>query len=150
MKVILREDVPDLGNSGQTIEVKDGFGRNFLIPRNLAIPATKANLKAIGEISKQNEVREKKRRRGAELVKEKIERLSLSTEVMVGEDEKLFGSVTNGDIANLLMDAGMNIDKRSIILEEPIKALGVYTVPVKVEKEITANLKVFVNLLENG
>ena len=144
MKVILREDVPDLGNSGQTIEVKDGFGRNFLIPRNLAIPATKANLKAIGEISKQNEVREKKRRRGAELVKEKIERLSLSTEVMVGEDEKLFGSVTNGDIANLLMDAGMNIDKRSIILEEPIKALGVYTVPVKVEKEITANLKVFV------
>lgn len=144
MKVILREDVDNVGSSGQTIEVKDGFGRNYLIPRNLAIPATKANLKAIGEIIKQNEVREKKRRRGAELVKDKIEKLSLSTEVMVGEDDKLFGSVTNGDIAQLLKDAGINFDKRSIILEEPIKSLGVYTVPVKIEKDIVANLKVFV------
>lgn len=144
MKVILREDVADVGLSGQTIEVKDGFGRNYLFPRNLAIPASKANLKAIGEITKQNEIRDKKRRRGAELVKDKLEKLSLSIEVIVGEEDKLFGSVTNADIAKHLSAEGVNVDKRSIELVEPIKALGVYTVPVKVDKDIVANVKVWV------
>lgn len=144
MKVILREDVADVGLSGQTIEVKDGFGRNYLFPRNLAIPASKANLKAIGEITKQNEIRDKKRRRGAELVKDKLEKLSLSIEVIVGEEDKLFGSVTNADIAKHLSAEGVNVDKRSIELIEPIKALGVYTVPVKVDKDIVANVKVWV------
>ncbi|MDX9858861.1 MAG: 50S ribosomal protein L9 [candidate division Zixibacteria bacterium] len=144
MKVILREDIPRLGKVGQTVEVKGGYGRNFLLPRNLAVPATKANLQAISEIEKQHEIREKKRRRSAEKVKDHIEKLSLSVEVLVGEEEKLFGSVTNADITRLLEEQGVQVDKRMIQLDEPIKALGVYTVPVKVEKEVVANLKLFV------
>lgn len=144
MKVILREDVPELGQAGETIVVKDGYGRNFLIPRNLAVPATKGNMKAIDEIKKQAELRLKKRRREAEVVKEKIEKLQLSHEVLVGEEEKLFGSVTNADIAGLLEKEGVYVDKRMIDLEEPIKVLGVYTVPVKIEKDVSANLKLWV------
>ncbi len=144
MKVILREDVADLGVTGQTVEVKDGYGRNYLLPRNLAIPATKANLKAIGEIDKQKQTRDRKRLRGAELVKEKVEKLSLSVEVLVGEDDKLFGSVTTGDIAELLEKEGVIVDKRAIELESPIKVLGIYTVPVAVDKDVSANLKLWV------
>ncbi|HKK21229.1 MAG TPA: 50S ribosomal protein L9, partial [candidate division Zixibacteria bacterium] len=102
MKVIMREDVPEVGKAGQTVEVKDGFGRNYLFPRNLAIPATKANLKSIGEVAKQKEIRDRKQRREAEVVKDRIEKLSLSMEVLVGEDDKLFGSVTSADIAEML------------------------------------------------
>ncbi|MDF1543874.1 MAG: 50S ribosomal protein L9 [bacterium] len=144
MKVILREDVPDVGKAGQTIEVKGGFGRNYLLPRNLAIVATKANLQAIGELHRQSEIRDKKRRRDAEKVKERIEKLSLNVEVLVGEEEKLFGSVTNSDIAELMVKEGVVVDKRSIVLESPIKTLGVYTVPVKIEKDVTAELKLWV------
>ncbi|NOY89194.1 MAG: 50S ribosomal protein L9 [FCB group bacterium] len=144
MKVILREDVPELGVAGQTIEVKRGYGRNYLIPRNLAIVATKANLKAIDEIAKQKNIRDRKRRRAAEVIKEKIEKLSLSVEMLVGEDEKLFGSVTTNDIAELLEKNGVIVDKRMIELESPIKVLGVYTIPIKIEKEVIANLKLWV------
>ncbi len=144
MKVILREDVPELGQAGQTIEVKAGYGRNFLIPRNLAIPATKGNLQAIDEIRKQKDIREKKARREAEVVKDRIEKLSITHEVMVGEEDKLYGSVTNADVAELLGGEGVTVDKRAIQLEAPIKALGVYTVPIKIAKDVTANLKLFV------
>ena len=144
MKVILRQDVPDIGKAGQTVEVKDGYGRNYLLPRNLAIVATKANLKAIGEIAKQNEIREKKLRRGAELIKDKIEKAELSAEVLVGEEDKLYGSITNQDVASLLAQQGITVDKRSIQLEDPIKALGVYTIPVKVGPGVTADAKLWV------
>lgn len=144
MKIILRQDVPELGSAGDTLEVKSGYGRNYLIPKNLAIPATKANLKAIGEIAKHTAIREKKRRRGAELIKERIEKASVSAEVQVGEEEKVFGSVTNADIAALLAKEGIIVDKRAIELDDAIKALGVYTVPVRIEKDVIANLKVWV------
>jgi large subunit ribosomal protein L9 len=144
MRIILREDIPSLGTAGQTIEVRDGYGRNYLIPRNLAIPATKANLNAIDEISKQKEIQQKKVRREAEIVKDKIEKLELSTEVLVGEEDKLYGSITNSDIADLLEQNGINVDKRAIQLEEPIKALGVYTISVRVDKEVTAQVKLWV------
>ena len=144
MKVILREDVAELGSAGQTIEVKSGYGRNFLFPRNLAIPATKANLKSIDEIGKQTAIREKKRRRGAEIIKDRIEKVSVSAEVQVGEEDKVFGSVTSADISTLLEKEGILIDKRAIELKEPIKALGVYTIPVRVDKDMTADLKVWV------
>jgi len=144
MKVILREDVIDIGSAGETVEVKDGYGRNYLIPRNLAIPATKATLKTIDEIGRQKEMRAKKRRRGAEIVKDKIEKLSLSAEVRVGEEDKVFGSVTSREIVGLLEKDGIIIDKRAIELEEPIKSLGVYTVPIRVDKEIVAELKLWV------
>ncbi len=144
MKVILREDVADLGEAGQTIEVKDGYGRNYLIPRNLAIVATKANLKAIDEIDKQKSIREKKLRRTAEILKERIEKVELSAEVLVGEEDKLYGSITNQDVAGLLAEKGITVDKRTVELDEPIKALGVYTVPIRIDKEVTANCQVWV------
>lgn len=144
MKVILKENIPDLGEVGQTIEVKSGYGRNYLIPRNLAVPATPGHLKAIAEIERQHAIKEKKARKAAEVVKDKIEKLEISTEVLVGEEDKLFGSVTNADVARLLEAEGVRIDKRKILLEEPIKALGVYTVPIKIEKDVVANLKVWV------
>ena len=144
MKVILREDVPEVGQAGEKVEVKSGFGRNYLFPRNLAIPATKANLRAIGEVRKQKELREKKRRRKAEVIKDKIEMLSLSMEVLVGEEDKLYGSVTNADVAELLKEEGVIVDKRAIELEDPIKVLGVYTVPVKIDKDVTAELRLWV------
>ena len=144
MKVILREDIPDLGKAGQTIEVKSGYGRNYLIPRNLAVAATKANLKAIGEIAKQKDIRDKKSRRQAEIVKDKIEEISVSAQVLVGEEDRVFGSVTTHDIVDLLAAEGVKVDKRAIQLDEPIKSLGVYTVPIKVDREVTASLKVWV------
>jgi len=144
MKVILREDIPELGKAGQTIEVKSGYGRNYLLPRNLAIPASKANLKAIGEIEKQKTIREKKARRQADVVKDKIEQISVSAEVLVGEEDRVFGSVTANEIAKLMEAEGVTIDKRAVQLDEPIKALGVYTVPIKVDREVTASLKVWV------
>ena len=110
MRVILRNDVPDIGKAGETVEVKDGYGRNYLIPRNLAIPATKANLRAIDEVTKQMEIRDRKSRREAEKVKDKLEKLSLSAEVLVGEEEKVFGSVTVHDIVDLVAAEGPHWD----------------------------------------
>lgn len=144
MKVILRQDVPDLGKAGQTIDVKTGYGRNYLIPRNLAIAATKGNLRAIGEIDKQNLIRERKKLRDAEHVKIRMEKLSLTSEVLVGEEDKIFGSVTSQNIVDLLASEGIEVDKKAINLEEPIKSLGVYTVPIKIEKDIIANVKLWV------
>lgn len=144
MKVILKQDVPDLGTAGQVIEVKAGYGRNFLFPRNMAIPATKGSLNAIGEVKKQAEMRNKKFLKEAEGVKDRIEKLSLTTEVLVGEEDKVFGSVTSADIAELLQKEGITVDKRMIELESPIKVLGVYTVPVKVAREVKADLKLWV------
>lgn len=144
MKVILREDVESVGLAGETVEVKDGYGRNFLFPRNLAIPATEGNLKAIDEVRKQRDIRVKKRRKAAEVIKDRIERLQLRVAVMVGEEDRLFGSVTNNDVAKLLEAEGVTVDKRAIELEEPIKALGMYSVPVKLEKDVTAHAKLLV------
>jgi large subunit ribosomal protein L9 len=144
MKVILRQNVPDLGKAGQTVNVKSGYGRNFLVPRNLAIVATKANLKAIGEIDKQNKIRERKQRREAERLKDRIEKLSLTSEVLVGEEDKIFGSVTAQNVMELLQNQGIILDKRNILLEDPIKSLGVYTVPIKIDKDVTANVKLWV------
>lgn len=144
MKVILREDVADIGTAGQTVEVKDGYGRNYLIPRNLAIVASKGNLRSIGEVHKQKDLRDRKLRRGAEVVRDKIQKLELSAEVLVGEEEKVFGSVTVHDIMELLAAEGIAVTKNMIKLDEAIKTLGVYTVPIKIEKDVTADLKLWV------
>lgn len=144
MKVILRDDIKDLGKCGDVVEVKDGYGRNYLFPQNLAIPAGKKNLKAIDEITKQKQFRENKKRRKNERVKTQIEKISCTAEVSVGEEDRVFGSVTSADIAELLKEKGFDIDRRIIELEEPIKALGVYTVPIKISKDVIANLKLWV------
>lgn len=144
MKVILRQDIPDLGKVGQTVQVKNGYGRNYLIPRNLAIPATKGNLKSIDEVRNQNEIRLRKKLREAEKVKDKLESISLTSEVLVGEEDKIFGSVTAQNIVELLNAEGVSVEKKNVLLDEPIKSLGVYTVPVKIEKDLIANVKLWV------
>jgi large subunit ribosomal protein L9 len=144
MKIILRDDVEKLGKCGEVVRVRDGFGRNYLIPRKLAIPATRGNLKAISEITLQKNLRDRKRRREAEQLKAGLEKISCTAEVLVGEEDRVFGSVTTQHIADLLAKQGFVVDRRDIMLEEPIKALGVYTVPIKIEREIVANLKVWV------
>ncbi len=144
MRVILREDIDKLGKCGEVIEVKNGYGRNFLIARNLAIPASKANLKAIDEVKNQKTLRDRKHLKEAERIKLRIEKASCMAEVNVGEEDKVFGSVTAAMIAELLLKEGVEVDRRNIILDEPIKALGVFTVPVKVVKDVVASLKLWV------
>jgi large subunit ribosomal protein L9 len=144
MKVILKDDLEKLGKCGEVVEVKDGYGRNFLIARNLAIPATKGNLKAIREVTKQKDIRDLKKKRQEEKLKIQLEKISCTAEVRVGEEDKVFGSVTAQDISELLKEKGFEIDRHKILLETPIKALGVYTVPIKVSSDLVANLKVWV------
>lgn len=144
MKVILKEDIASLGKCGEVVTVRGGYGRNYLLPRNLAIEATSGNLRAIDEVRDQKKLRDNKKKREAERVKDKLEKISCTAEVLVGEEDKVFGSVTSSTIADLLAEKGFDIDRRRVLLEEPLKALGVYTVPVKVESEVTANLKVWV------
>jgi large subunit ribosomal protein L9 len=144
MKVILTEDIAKLGNCGETIEVKSGYARNYLMPRNLAIPASKGNLRAIDNVKKQKELRDKKRLRGAEKVRDDLEKLTLTAELVTDEDGKVFGSVTPHTIADLIEKADHHVERRSIQLDEPIKALGVYTIKIKIDKDVSANVKLFV------
>jgi len=144
MQVILREEVPNLGKAGELVNIKDGYGRNYLIPRGLAVIATPRNVRRIEHDKRVIEQQAAKRRRDAQSFKEKLEALSLTIARNTGEEDKLFGSVTNRDIADALKQEGFDIDRKSILLEQPIKALGVYTVDVKLTAEVTANLKVWV------
>lgn len=144
MKVILREDLDKLGKCGDVIEVKNGYGRNFLIPQNFAIPATRGNLRAINQVTLQKSLRDRKQMREAERVKVHIEKISCTAEVNVGEEDRMFGSITASIIADLLKAQGVEVDRRKISLDEPIKALGVYTVPIKIAHDVIANLKLWV------
>jgi large subunit ribosomal protein L9 len=144
MKIILKEDLEDLGKCGEVIQVKDGYARNYLFPKNLAIPATKGNLRSINEVTRQKKIRDDKKVKGDEKLKADLEKISITAEVRVGEEDRIFGSVTSQDIAGLLKEKGFEVDKRKIELDEPIKALGVYTIPVKIHGELVANLKLWV------
>jgi len=144
MKIILKEDLEDLGKCGEVIQVKDGYARNYLFPKNLAIPATKGNLRSINEVTRQKKIRDDKKIKGDEKLKADLEKISITAEVRVGEEDRVFGSVTSQDIAGLLKEKGFEVDKRKIELDEPIKALGVYTIPVKIHGELVANLKLWV------
>lgn len=144
MKVILREDVGNLGTAGNIVKVADGYARNFLIPRNFAIPATSNNLKAFEHEKRMMEAKRAKRRKEAETLKGKLERISCSISKKVGEQDKLFGSVTTHDIEKAFAAEGFAIDKKDIVLAEPIKALGVYTVPVRIFDDVVANTKVWI------
>ena len=144
MKIILREDVEKLGNAGELINVKDGYARNFLIPRKLAVAATTKNLNVLEHYKRSIEAQRKKYEKTANQLKEKLENFSCTISKQVGESEKLFGSVTSQDIEKALRLEGFEIDKRQILLEEPIKNLGIYTVNIKLSKEVTAPLKVWV------
>ncbi len=144
MKVILREDVSNLGVTGAIVKVADGYARNYLIPRQFAVPATTNNLKAVEHEQRQMEAKKAKRRKEADAQKQKLERVSCSISKKVGEQDKLFGSVTTMDIEKAFAAEGFTIDKKDILLAEPIKALGVYTVPVRVFEDVVANTKVWI------
>jgi large subunit ribosomal protein L9 len=144
MKIILRDDVENVGRVGEVVTVKDGYARNFLIPRKLAIPASPGNLRAIDQVKLQKDQRDKKRLKEADRIKLALEKVSCTAEVQVGEEDKVFGSVTSGNIAELLKEQGFTIDRRDILLDEPLKALGVYTVDIKIDRDVIAKVKVWV------
>lgn len=144
MKVILREDVDHLGESGAIVTVKPGYARNFLIPQGLAAEATSRNIKMmehkLREIQKQIDVA----RAEADQVKARLQEISVTVSKSAGENDKLFGSVTTKDIEVALAAEGVTMDRRRIVIEEPIKALGVYTVKAKLLGGVTGEFKVWV------
>ena len=144
MKIILRQDYQNLGKTGEVVEVKDGYARNFLIPRQIAYAASAGNLHALDEEKKQRELRQKKEVTNAQKLAVELEKVSITIPVKVGEDEKVFGSVTSQMIADVLKEKGFSLDKRIIELAEPIKALGIYTIDVNLFTGVTGKLKVWV------
>src|SRR5215210_7165475 len=148
MEVILRDHVENLGERGEIVKVADGYARNFLLPRNLALPATDGNKMRVARERKITESREAEARQGAEGIAARLTALALTITRKVGENNQLYGSVTNGDIAELLAEKGFEIDRRKILLPDPIKTLGDNTVPVKLHRDVTAQLKVAVKKAE--
>ncbi|HEY4611939.1 MAG TPA: 50S ribosomal protein L9 [Bacteroidota bacterium] len=144
MKVILRQDHEQLGKLGELVDVKDGYARNYLIPRNIAYQATPNSIKMLEEEKKQHARRLEKEKTGSEKLAAELEKVSLTIQMKVGEDDKLFGSVTSQMIADGLQEKGVTIDKRQIELEEPIKALGIYDVNVKLPGSVIGKVKVWV------
>jgi large subunit ribosomal protein L9 len=144
MDVILLEDVANLGQRGEKVSVKGGYARNFLLPRRLALPATPSGIRMMKEEERRREIREIKMHREAEDLAKDLGKVSCTAEVQAGEDDRVFGAVTSADIADLLSNQGYDIDKRKIILDEPLKALGVYTIPVRLYKDVEAKVKVWV------
>ncbi len=144
MRIILLRDYENLGEAGEQVEVKDGFGRNYLIPKGIALKASKQNMKKFEEIAKQKKNKLARALKSSQELAEKLKTLSLTVPVKVGEDDKIFGSVTSQMIADQLQEKGYDIDKRQIQLEEPIKALGIYDIPVRLHSEITTSVKLWV------
>ena len=144
MKVILRKNFNQLGQIGDLVNVKDGFARNFLFPRKIAFIANESNLKALEEEKKQASKKEAKNLEMAKNLAVELEKVSVTIPVTVGEDEKIFGSVTTKMISDALKEKGHEIDHRKIEIEEPIKALGIYEVKVKVYSEVVASVKTWV------
>jgi large subunit ribosomal protein L9 len=144
MKVLLREDYKGLGEAGEIVKVKDGFARNFLIPQGFAFIATEQNRKRFENDLKQQSWKLERDKIQAEELSKTLENVSCTISVQVGEEDKLFGSVTSQNIADTLEEQGYKIDKRKILLEEPIKALGIYSVPIKLHPDVEASVKVWV------
>jgi large subunit ribosomal protein L9 len=144
MKVILRQDHEKLGEAGSVINVKPGFARNYLIPQGVAMVATDANLKRFESEKQQLSWKKEKEKRDAQELAKVLENISCTITVQVGEEDKLFGSVTSQHIAEALEEQDHKIDKRKILLEEPIKSLGIYSVPIKLHTDVEAKIKVWV------
>jgi len=145
MEIILRQAVENLGTTGDVVKVKAGYARNYLLPHGLAYEATPGNLKRIQQERERLEAAENERRGTAQGLAEKLEQVSLTFSARVGEEGKLFGSVTGSDIAEQLHAQGFDmIEKRQIDLHEPIKALGVYRVPVRLHADVKPEVKVWV------
>jgi large subunit ribosomal protein L9 len=144
MEVILKEDVAKLGSRGDVVKVAEGYGRNFLLPRKLAIEATTGNKKVIEQMRAAAVRRSAKEKAQAEELSKQFDGLSVVFARRAGEQDQLFGSVTSSDIGDALEKKGFNVDRRKIQLHEPLKSLGDFTVPVKLHKDVTAHLKVVI------
>ncbi len=144
MKVILTQDIPELGSIGEVITVKDGYARNYLIPKNLAALALSKNIKQLEHQKRLIEASKARIRKEAGNLASQIEGVSCTIPMLVGEQDKLFGSVTSKDIEDALAQEGINISRKRIVIAEPIKSLGVYTVDVRLHAEVAAKLKVWV------
>lgn len=144
MRLILKNEVPHLGDAGDIVTVRPGYGRNYLIPRGLGIPASEGSVK---QLEHQKRVADAIRRRelaGSKLLAEKIGGLAISIRREAGDDDRLFGSVTNRDIVEALAAEGVEVDRRAVQLEENIRNIGLFTVPVRLHRQVTANLRVYV------
>ena len=142
MEVILREHIDNLGRRGDVVKVAAGYARNYLLPRKLALAVTDSNKRQIDREKKVAEVRESEERTQAEALAQRLEAADIEIARRVGEHDTLYGSVTSADIAQALQAKGFDIDKRRIQLHDPLKALGETTVPVKIHRDVTAQVKV--------
>jgi large subunit ribosomal protein L9 len=144
MEVILKEDVPKLGSRGDVVKVAEGFGRNFLLPKKLAIEANSGNKSVIEQMKAAAVRRSAKEKTGAEELAKQFDGLEVSFLRKSGENDQLFGSVTSGDIADALAKKSFQIDRRKIQLHEPLKSVGEFTIPIKLHKDVTTHLKVVI------
>ncbi len=144
MKVILLDDVPKLGRRGEVREVAEGYARNYLLPHRLVLPATATNLRQLDQIKQHQEVRSQRAKADADAQAKKIEALTFSQVRQASEEGRLYGSVGVQDLAAFLAQNGIPVEKRRISLDEPIKTLGEYAVPIRLHQEVTAHLKVTV------
>jgi large subunit ribosomal protein L9 len=148
VKVILKENIETLGHIGDIVKVAPGYARNYLLPKGLAIEATLKNAKALDHAKRQMEYKKNKVLEQVKALAAKIEGIALTLTHQAGEGDKLFGSVTNMELAEKLQSLGIDIDRKKILLAEPIKHLGEFTVAIKLHPEVSANLKVVVNRAE--
>jgi large subunit ribosomal protein L9 len=142
MEVILKEDVNKLGSRGDVVKVAEGYGRNYLLPRKLAIEATAGNKAVIEQMKAAAVRRSAKEKTQAEELAKQFDGVSVSFQRRSGEHDQLFGSVTSSDIGDALAKKGFNVDRRKIQLHEPLKSLGEFTVPLRLHKDVTTHLKV--------
>lgn len=144
MDVILLKDIEKVGKEGAVVVVKPGFARNFLLPRGLALPATPVHRRMVEERARQAQAKQARVHKHAQQLKQKLESRSLTLKLNVGERDTAFGSVTTHDVHEALTLAGIAVDRHAIQLEEPIKVLGIYDVPIRLHPEVSATLKVWV------
>ena len=144
MKVILTADLPNVGDVGQVVDVANGYGRNYLIPRGFAILATPGNERSLAQQQKTRLVREAKNKAEAEALATQLQALLLSIPKKTGEGERLYGSVTSMDIADLIKARGISLDRRRIMLETPLKTLGTHKVPIRLHPDVVAEVEVAV------
>ena len=144
MEIVLKKNVPDLGAAGDVVRVKTGYARNFLFPRQLGVAATPANLKLVAEIAQRENNKADKVRVELEAEAAKLSKISVTQAVKVGEEDQVFGSVTTQQIAEQLAEQGFEVNRKDILLDEPLKALGQYEVPVKLGHGVTATVTVWV------
>jgi len=144
MELILREDVQGLGTRGDVVKVAAGYARNYLLPKGLAVLATDTQKRVLEKETKLREMRDEKMKSNLSAIAEKMSDFSTTIVVQAGEEDKLYGSVTAHDIAEAIKNQGFEVDQKQVMLDEPIKKLGIYTVPVKLHREIEVSVKVWV------